>query len=86
MYFSHSTNRNDFAFYIIVTWKSFFLSLGEFSQVTSEDSWNQREIPVVPGWVTLILTINQAESGCSENLKTNSLNIFDKDHKELTCT
>lgn len=60
----------DFAFYMDATWKSFFLSLGEFSYVTSKDSLNQRVIPVVPGWVTLILTINHAvffESGCSEN-------------------
>lgn len=71
------------------TWKSFFLSLGEFSYVTSKDSLNQRVIPVVPGWVTLVLTINHAvffESGCSENLKTNSLSVFNKDHEELTCT
>lgn len=71
----------NFAFYINVTWKPFFLSLGAFSCVTPKDNLNQR---VIPSWVTLILAINQAvsfESGCSENMKTNSLNVFNKSIK-----
>ena len=44
---------------------------------------------MIPDWVTLILTINQVvfiESGYSENMKTNSLNALNNEHKKLTCT
>ena len=43
---------------------------------------------MIPGWVTLILAFNQAvflESGCSENMKANSLDVFYEEHKELRC-
>ena len=42
-------------------------------------------VRVIPGWITLILILISLSSLKMGDLKTNSLNVFNKEHKELRC-